>query len=52
MEKAGFFGQLCSFLCPIVGVIIYFCQKDNVTDPENYLYWAAAGFACNLLLMA
>lgn len=35
--KAGIFALICSFLFPIVGVIIYFVQKDKVADPVKYL---------------
>lgn len=48
--KAGIFALICSFLFPIVGVIIYFVQKDKVVDPVNYLYAAGAGFVVSLLM--
>ena len=48
--KAGIFALICSFLFPIVGVIIYFVQKDKVADPVNYLYAAGAGFVVSLLM--
>lgn len=48
--KAGIFALICSFLFPIVGVIIYFVQKDKVADPVKYLYAAGAGFVVSLLM--
>lgn len=48
--KAGIFALICSFLFPIVGVIIYFVQKDKVADPVKYLYAAGAGAVVSLLM--
>ena len=41
---------VCSFLFPIIGVIIYFVQKDKVVDSVKYLYAAGAGFVVGLLM--
>jgi hypothetical protein len=41
---------ICSFLFPIIGVIIYFVQKDKVVDSVKYLYAAGAGFVVGLLM--
>ena len=43
-EKAGILGLVFSFLLPIVGVILYFVQKNKVINPNNYLWAALAGF--------
>ena len=48
--KAGIFALICSFLIPIVGVIIYFVQKDKVADPVKYLYAAGAGVVLNVVM--
>ncbi len=42
---------ILSFLCPILGVIIYFINKDKENDPGIYLGAAAAGFVLNLILL-
>ena len=47
--KAGILALVCSFLFPIVGVIIYFVQKDKVVEPVKYLYAAGAGFVAGLV---
>ena len=49
-SKAGIFALICSILFPIVGVIIYFVQKDKVADSVKYLYAAGAGFVVSLLM--
>lgn len=49
-EKAGIFALVCSFLFPIVGVILYFVQKDKVEEPVKYLYAAGAGIVLGLLM--
>ena len=48
--KAGILALICSFLFPIIGVIIYFVQKDKVVDSVKYLYAAGAGFVVGLLM--
>ncbi len=49
-EKAGTIALICSFLFPIVGVICYFSQKENVVNPSAYLYAALGGFIVGLVL--
>lgn len=49
-EKAGCFGIGFSFLMPIIGVILYFMQKDKVENPVAYLYGAGAGFIVSIFL--
>ena len=49
-EKAGIVGMIFSFLLPIVGVIMYFVQKDKVVNPANYLWCALAGFILGIIL--
>ncbi len=44
MEKAGTFALVISFLCPIVGVVCYFVNKDEVENPSAYLISAIGGF--------
>lgn len=45
MEQAGCLGIGMSFLVPIIGIIIYFSNKKNVSNPNTYLYAALAGVA-------
>ena len=48
--KAGILALICSFLFPIIGVIIYFVQRDKVVDSVKYLYAAGTGFVVSLLM--
>lgn len=48
-EKAGVFAVICSFLIPIVGVILYFVNKNKVSNPNAYLI--AAGISIGLVFM-
>lgn len=48
-EKAGVFAIICSFLFPIVGVIIYFVNREKVTNPSAYLIAALVSFAINVI---
>lgn len=50
VEKAGIIGLIFSFLIPIVGVIIYFVQKNKVVNAASYLWAALAGFVLGLIL--
>lgn len=50
-EKASTFALVCSFLMPIVGVVCYFVQKDNVANPNSYLKAALGGFILNLIVI-
>ena len=49
-EKAGCWGICGSFLIPILGVILFFVQKDKVEDSKPYLYAGIAGFVVGLVL--
>ena len=49
-SKAGILALVCSFLFPVVGVIIYFVQKDKVVDSVKYLYAAGAGFVAGFVM--
>ena len=49
-EKAGCWGIAGSFLIPILGLILFFVQKDKVEDSKPYLYAGIAGFVVGLVL--
>lgn len=49
LGKAGTFALICSFFFPIIGVIIYFSQKDKVSNPNAYLHACLAGVAVGVL---
>lgn len=49
-EKAGVFALICSFLFPIVGLIIYAVNRKTVSNPNAYLIAAGAGFALGMML--
>lgn len=49
-ENAGCLGIGASVLFPIIGVVIYFCQKKEVNNPEAYLWGAFAGFAIGFVM--
>ena len=49
-EKAGCLGIGASFLIPIIGVIIYFSNKDKVENANAYLIAAGCGFAIGVIL--
>mgnify|MGYP003181512365 CR=1 FL=1 len=51
-EEPGCFGLICSFLFPIIGVIIYFNQKDKVDNASYYLWAAGISFVIGLILSA
>lgn len=48
-EKAGVFAVIISALLPLVGVILYFVNKDKVQNPSAYLI--AAGLSVGLVFM-
>lgn len=48
-NKAGIFALIVSFLIPIAGVIIYFIEKDKVSNPSAYLKCALAGVIVGLI---
>ena len=47
--EAGKLGLVASALFPIIGVIIYFVQRNKVCDPNKYLKWALCGFIVGLI---
>ena len=49
-ESAGCVGIGFSFLIPLVGIIMYFTQKNSVNNPSAYLYAALGGFGLGILL--
>ncbi len=49
-NNAGCIGIGFSVLFPIVGIIMYFAQKNSVTNPSAYLYGALAGFFLGVIL--
>lgn len=51
-EELGCLGLLCSFLFPIIGVIIYFNQKDKVNNASYYQWAAGASFVIGLIISA
>ena len=48
-KEAGCFAIICSFLFPIVGLILYFTKKDDVKNPEAYLIAAGISFAIGFI---
>ena len=48
-EKAGTVALIFSFLMPIVGIICYFSNKNEVENPSAYLYAALGGFVLGLI---
>ena len=49
-NNAGCIGIGFSVLFPIVGIILYFVQKNSVNNPSAYLYGALAGFGIGMIL--
>lgn len=49
-EKAGCLGIGASFLFPLVGVIIYFSNKDKVENASAYLIAAGISFALGMIM--
>ena len=49
-KNAGCFGIGCSVLFPIIGIILYFVQKESVNNPKAYLKGALAGFVIGLII--
>jgi len=47
--KAGCLGIVVSLGFPLVGIILYFAQKDKVSNPKAYLYAAMATMIFGLL---
>ena len=48
-NRAGKFALVFSALFPIVGIIIYFVQRNNVLDAGKYAKWAGIGFLVGLI---
>mgnify|MGYP003401088454 CR=1 FL=1 len=55
-DKAGCLGLGFSFVFPMIGIVLYFYQKESVSNPSSYLIAALLGFICgmtfNVLLSA
>lgn len=51
-EKAGVFAVICSFLFPIIGFIVYFVNRKEVSNPSAYLYAAVGGMVFGMILRA
>lgn len=49
-KEAGVFAIIVSVLFPIIGVIIYFVKKNEVKNPNAYLWGAFAGFIIGLII--
>ena len=49
-SKAGILALVFSFLLPIVGIILYFVQKDKVQNRNAYLFAALAGIVVGTIL--
>lgn len=49
-NKAGVIALICSFLFPIVGVILYFVKKEKVENAKAYLYSALGGFGVGIII--
>ena len=51
-EEAGCLGIGASVLFPLIGIIIYFSQRNVVKNPGAYLWGALAGFIIGIILRA
>ena len=51
-EKAGALGIIASILFPLIGIIIYFVQREKVENPSAYLWGALGGVVVGFLLRA
>ena len=49
IEKAGVFALICSFLSPLVGIICYLVNKDEVENASSYLLCALGGLMVSML---
>ncbi len=49
-KKAGCLGIGASFMFPLIGVIIYFINKNKVENADSYLTAAGIGFAIGIIL--
>ena len=49
-EKAGCMGIGFSFVFPMIGIVLYFYQKDSVSNPSTYLFAAIIGFICGVII--
>lgn len=47
-EEAGCIGLVCSFLFPLVGIILYFVKKKDVYNASSYLWAALGGMLVNI----
>jgi len=51
-EEPGCLGLFFSFVFPIIGLIIYFNQKDKVNNASYYLWAAGVSFAIGIIISA
>ena len=51
-EKAGVFALICSFLFPLIGFIVYFVNRKEVSNSSAYLYAAVGGMVFGMILKA
>jgi hypothetical protein len=49
-NKAGMFAIICSFLFPIVGIILYFIKKGEVENRGAYIKAAGLGILLGFIL--
>ena len=49
-NEAGCLGIGFSVIFPLVGIILYFVQKNSVNNPSAYLYGALVGFIINCII--
>lgn len=51
-ERAGVVALIFSFLFPIIGFIVYFVNRKEVSNPSAYLYAAVGGMVFGMILRA
>lgn len=49
-DNAGCFGLAVSVFYPLLGVLLYFIQKDSVNNPHAYIRAALVGLAIKFIL--
>jgi hypothetical protein len=48
-EKAGVFALIMSFLIPVIGIICYFTNKNEVENASSYLWASLGGFVIGVI---
>lgn len=51
-QKVSKFGVVCSFLCPFVGLVLFYMRRNNRVNPEVYLYATILGYTLESLIGA